>query len=324
MKAATPWLRVGGAGGMAYRFLLEVPERLADDASLVIDQAGDAQVLVARPSHGLGVDAPYLDLTTAAHSLRVIELLGGWYNGLPEPRANVGIVLHGGERYSLGEMSPNRIVALIRHDQPWVERSIPHVGDHEPKVAPSGFSTGAGAPAVEVVGVEQGTGGMELVEEFVPAGEEASAHGLQAQAINYVLVQVNDLRKAERFYERFFAMQLMGRLRRGADGTLTPLPVDYSWDQAMQTGDLAEITFFSSGPVTLAVQDVGMGVLLGKGPVDLVSVGVDARTFTRLKSEVLMYPLTILRSGVASFVFRDPLGVNWEIAVTGSVPLIPA
>lgn len=309
---------------MAYRFLLEVPERLADDASLVVDQAGDAQVVVERPSHGLGVDAPYLDLTTAAHSLRVIELLGKWYSGLAEPRPNVGIVLHGGERYSLGEMSSKRIVALIRHDQPWVERSIPHVGDHEPKVAPSGFSTGAGAPAVEVVDVQQSTGGVELVEEFVPTGEEATARGLQAQAINYVLVQVNDLRKAERFYQGFFNMQLLGRLRRGSDGTLVPLPADYTWERALQSGELADVSFFKSGPLTLAVQNVGMGVLLGKGPVDLVSVGVDARTFTRLKGEVLMYPLTILRSGVASFVFRDPLGVNWEIAVSGSVPLIPA
>jgi catechol 2,3-dioxygenase-like lactoylglutathione lyase family enzyme len=309
---------------MAYRFLLEVPERLAEDASLVVDQAGDAQVVVERPSHGLGVDAPYLDLTTAAHSLRVIEMLGDWYGGLPEPRPNVGIVLHGGERYSLGEISPKRIVALIRHDQPWVERSIPHVGDHEPNVAPSGFSTGAGAPSAEVVNVQQNTGGMELVEEFVPTGDEAQTRGLQAQAINYVLVQVNDLPKAERFYQGFFAMQLLGRLRRGGDSTLTPLPADYTWEQAQQTGELADVTFFSSGPLTLAVQSVGMGVLLGKGPVDLVSVGVDARAFTRLKGEVLMYPLIVLRSGVASFVFRDPLGVNWEIAVAGSVPLIPA
>jgi catechol 2,3-dioxygenase-like lactoylglutathione lyase family enzyme len=308
---------------MAYRFLLEVPERLAEDASLVVDRAGDAQVVVERPSHGLGVDAPYLDLTTAAHSLRVIDLLSEWYNGLPEPRPNVGIVLHGGERYSLGEMSPKRIVALIRQDQPWVERSIPHVGDHEPAVAPSGFSTGAGAPAVEVVDVQQSTGGIELVEELVPYGDGAEARGLQAQAINYVLVQVNDLRKAERFYRDFFAMELLGRLRRNGDDTLTPLPADYTWEKALQTGELADITFFSSGPLTLAVQNVGMGVLLGKGPVELVSVGVDARTFTRLKGEVLMYPLVILRSGVASFVFRDPLGVNWEIAVAGSVPLIP-
>lgn len=308
---------------MAYRFLLEVPERLADDAGMVIDQAGDAQVVVVRPSHGLGVDAPYVDLTTASHTLRVVELLGEWYNGLPEPRPNVGVVLHGGERYSLGEMTPKRIVALIRHDQPWVERSIPHVGDHEPKVAPSGFSTGAGAPAAEVLDVQEGTGGVGIAEAVVVVGEEAQARGLQAQAINYVLVQVNDLRKAERFYQDFFAMQLLGRLRRGGDSTLAPLPADYSWARAMQTGELADITFFASGPLTLAVQNVGMGVLLGKGPVELVSVGVDARTFTRLKGEVLMYPLSILRSGVASFVFRDPLGVNWEIAVSGSVPLIP-
>ena len=308
---------------MAYRFLLEVPERLADEASLVVDQAGDAQVVVERPSHGLGVDAPYVDLTIASHTLRVIELLGEWYTGLPEPRPNVGVVLHGGERYSLGEMSPKRIVALIRHDQPWVERSIPHVGDHEPKVAPAGFSTGAGAPAVEVLDVQESTGGLGLAEAALIVEEEAPRRGLQAQAINYVLVQVNNLQKAERFYQDFFAMQLLGRLRRSGDGPLAPLPADYSWEQAQKTGELADVTFFSSGPLTLAVQDVGMGVLLGKGPVELVSVGVDARTFTRLKGEVLMYPLSILRSGVASFVFRDPLGVNWEIAVSGSVPLIP-
>lgn len=308
---------------MAYRFLLEVPERLADEASLVVDQAGDAQVVVERPSHGLGVDAPYVDLTIASHTLRVIELLGEWYTGLPEPRPNVGVVLHGGERYSLGEMSPKRIVALIRHDQPWVERSIPHVGDHEPKVAPAGFSTGAGAPAVEVLDVQESTGGLGLAEAALIVEEEAPRRGLQAQAINYVLVQVNNLQKAERFYQDFFAMQLLGRLRRSGDGPLAPLPADYSWEQAQKTGELADVTFFSSGPLTLAVQNVGMGVLLGKGPVELVSVGVDARTFTRLKGEVLMYPLSILRSGVASFVFRDPLGVNWEIAVSGSVPLIP-
>lgn len=308
---------------MAYRFLLEVPERLADEASLVVDQAGDAQVVVERPSHGLGVDAPYVDLTIASHTLRVIELLGEWYSGLPEPRPNVGVVLHGGERYSLGEMSPKRIVALIRHDQPWVERSIPHVGDHEPKVAPAGFSTGAGAPAVEVLDVQESTGGLGLAETALIVEEEAPRRGLQAQAINYVLVQVNNLQKAERFYQDFFAMQLLGRLRRSGDGPLAPLPADYSWEQAQKTGELADVTFFSSGPLTLAVQNVGMGVLLGKGPVELVSIGVDARTFTRLKGEVLMYPLSILRSGVASFVFRDPLGVNWEIAVSGSVPLIP-
>lgn len=309
---------------MAYRFLLETPERLADSASLVVEQTGDAQVVVVRPSHGLGVDSPYVDLTVASHSLRVIEQISDWHAALPEPRPAMGIVLHGGERYALGDVNAKRIVALIRHDQPWVERSIPHVGDHEPKVAPAGFATGAGAPAVEVGSVQENLGGLAVAEAVALVEDAAPARGLQAQAINYVLVQVNDLPKAERFYRDFFAMTLQGRMRRSSDGGLTPLPADYSWERAMQTGELADVTFFRSGPLTLAVQNVGMGVLLGKGPVELVSVAVDARTFTRLKSEVLMYPLTVLRSGVASFVFRDPCGVNWEIAVVGSAPLIPA
>ena len=37
--------------------------------------------------------------------------------------------------------------------------------------------------------------------EVLPTGEPASA--LQIRAINYVLVQVNDLRKAEQFYQDF-------------------------------------------------------------------------------------------------------------------------
>ena len=146
---------------------------------------------------------------------------------------------------------------------------------------------------------------------------------MEIRAVNYVLIQVNDLRKAEAFYQDFFAMNLLGRVRRNADGTLLPMARDFSWDAALQTGDLPDITFLGNGPLVLAAQRVGLGVVLQQGPIDLVSVGVDARTFAALKGQVLMRPLTVLRSGVASFAFRDPLGVNWEIAVAGSVPLIP-
>jgi hypothetical protein len=104
---------------------------------------------------------------------------------------------------------------------------------------------------------------------------------------------------------------------------MTPMPRDYTWERAMQTGDLADITFLANGPLTLAAQRMGLGTLLSEGALHMVSVGVDARTFATLKGEVLMRPFTILRSGAASFVFRDPLNVHWEIAVVGSVPVIP-
>ncbi len=129
---------------------------------------------------------------------------------------------------------------------------------------------------------------------------------------------------AEEFYQSFLSMRLLGRMRRGPDNTQIPLPADYSWARAMQTGELAETTFLANGPLSIAVQRVGLASRLGAGPLELISLGVDARTFASLKSQVLMRPLTVLQSGVASFVFRDPFMVNWEVAVVGSVPLIPA
>ena len=47
-----------GTGRMAYRFLLEVPESLAEAASMAVERAGDTQVLVIRPSHGWASTIP--------------------------------------------------------------------------------------------------------------------------------------------------------------------------------------------------------------------------------------------------------------------------
>ena len=91
----------------------------------------------------------------------------------------------------------------------------------------------------------------------------------------------------------------------------------------MQTGELADTTFLANGPLVLAVQRMGLGVILNQGVLEMVSLGVDSHTFAQLKGTVLMRSLTVLRSDAASFVFRDPMNVNWEIAVLGSVPLIP-
>jgi hypothetical protein len=310
---------------MAYRFLLETPADLADAASIAVQRVDDAQVVLIRPSHGLGVDDSYVDTTVAAHSLRVVDSLYDWYESIAPPRPTIRIVLHGGERHSLEMIDRGRMVALIRRDQPWVERSIPHVGDHEPTNQAAGFSVGPGAPvesnASEMASVGVGMAVAERLETGVALEEGAT--GLRFRAINYLLVQVTDLRKAENFYQEFFAMTLLGRVRRGPDGAMLPLPRDYSWEQAMQTGELADTTFLANGPLVLAVQRMGLGVILNQGVLEMVSLGVDSHTFAELKGAVLMRSLTVLRSDAASFVFRDPMNVNWEIAVLGSVPLIP-
>ena len=308
---------------MAYRFLLEVPENLAEAASIAVDRVGDAQVVVNRPSHGLGVDDPYRDLTVAAHSLQVVDSIYDWFDSIGASRPDIRVVLHGGARHALEAVDRGRLVAMIRRDQPWVERSIPRIGEHEPTNEPAGYSTGPGVSA-EALSIDA-VAGNAPVPFTTETGVDVldMANRPQVRAINYVLVRVNDLPKAEGFYQEFFGMNLIGRVRRGPDGNLMPLPQNYSWERALQTGELADITFLSNGALTLAVERVGLAVRLGDGPLELVSLGVDSSTFASLKGQVLMRPLTVLRSGIASFVFRDPFNVRWDISVVGSVPLLP-
>ena len=313
---------------MAYRFLLEVPATLADEASLAVERLDDTQVVLIRSSHGRGVDDPSQDMTVAAQTLRVVDSIYDWLDTKGPSRPEVRIVLHGGERYSLSEIDRARMVALIRRDQPWVERSIPHIGDHEPSDEPAGFSTGPGAPVVQPGATAlldaTANGQVALLTAESELVEAPTEPPLRISSLNYIQIQVNDLRRAEEFYQEFFGMKLLGRVRRDQSGTMIPLPGDYSWERALQTGELADISFLTNGPLTLAAQRIGIAVLAAQGAVNVVSLAVDARTFNRIKGEVLMRPLTVLRSGVASFVFRDPFLVNWEITVAGSVPLIPA
>jgi catechol 2,3-dioxygenase-like lactoylglutathione lyase family enzyme len=316
---------------MAYRFLLEVPVSLAEEASLAVERVEDAQVVLIRPSHGLSVDDPYQDMTVAAQTLRVVDSIYDWFESKGSPPPLVELVLHGGERYSLADVDRQRMVALIRRDQPWVERSIPHIGDHEPSAEPAGYTVGPGAPEYQLLGrIRSEAAAARAVDQQALASTDgnlpdATAEpALRISAINYIMIQVNDLRRAEEFYQDFLEMTLLGRVRRGEDGTMVPLPSDYSWAQALQTGELADVSFLNNGPLTLAAMRIGIAILAATGPVSTVSLAVDARTFNRLKGEVLMRPLTVVRSGVASFVFRDPFMVNWEITIAGSVPLIPA
>ena len=67
---------------MAYRFLLEVPETLVGDANIVVNHVPDAEVILARDSHGLGYEDPYKDLSVAAHSLRVLDAIYAWYEDM--------------------------------------------------------------------------------------------------------------------------------------------------------------------------------------------------------------------------------------------------
>lgn len=317
---------------MAYRFLLEVPGSLAAEAGVAVEQTGDAQVILVRDSHGLGFEDPYVDLTVAAHTLRVIDGVYDWFDGLGASRPDIRVVLHGGERLGVEAHDRGAMVAAIRRDQPWVERSIPKVGDHEPPEAGTGAGIDQGAGAREGrAGIAiDAAGGNAPAAPATPAAGAAldpswvapaatampeMTRAIHLRAINHVAVRVNDLAKAERFYAEFLNMEIAGRARRGERGDYFALDGDYRWDEALRAGAPADVTFMANGPVRLAVLRGGRGARLDLGVIDHVSIAVDVRTFATIRGEALVRPLTILGQTDTSFSFRDPFNVVWELVI---------
>jgi len=298
---------------MAYRFLLEVPGSLVEDASIAVERTGDAQVVVVRTSHGLGYDDPMVDLTVAAHSLVVIDSLYEWFGSLGASRPDIRLVLHGGDRLLLEEQERGAMVAAIRRDQPWVERSLPRIGDHVIEEFKEGGGTATAELAVTALAEtgRRGDGETGRLERAT-----STVRGINVRAVNHVAVRVLDLAKAETFYTEFFGMELVGRSRRGPAGTMLPLNGDYRWDEARAAGIEADVTIVRNGPLTLALQRVGRGARLDIDSIlDHLSIGVDATSFARIKGEVLMRGFVTLATAPQAIAFRDPFGIPWEVTV---------
>lgn len=307
---------------MAYRFLLEVPEALAADADVAVSRVADAQVLLVRDSHGLGFEDPYVDLTVASHSLQVIQGLYDWFDTLGASRPDIRIVLHSGDRVQLEALDRGEMVRAIRRDQPWVERTIPKVGEHEPEDLAGSFTLGAGLTVTDNPIDGAGINAPRPLRETRAALLEPATR-VRINAIDHVAVQVNELAKAERFYQDFLDMELVGRLRRNEQGVFDAVDRDYRWDEAIATGREAEVSFLRNGALTLALQNVGRGVRLGRNTLDHIAVRVDASTFVNLRGEALVRPMTILRNEDRYFEFRDPFGIAWMLTVDSDVPGLP-
>jgi catechol 2,3-dioxygenase-like lactoylglutathione lyase family enzyme len=295
---------------MAYRFLLEVPESLAAEANIAVSGADDAQVVVVRNSHALDFDEPYVDLTVAAHSLRVIQTLYDWFDELGASRPDLRIVLHSGEQLELEKVDRGNMVAAIRRDQPWVERTIPLIGEHQNESFLPEGETGAG---VDMIASIEPAAAERTWSRVAPVAEAAGA--VQIRTLNHIAIRVTELQRAETFYHDFFSMDIVGRARAAGNGAVEALDASYSWSAANAAGLPATVSFLRNGPLVLAVQALGRGARLERGVLDHVSVRVDAQTFNALKGQVLMRSMEVLATAETSIMFRDPFFVTWEITL---------
>lgn len=288
---------------MAYRFLLEVPEALADEAGIAVGAAGDAQVVVRRSkAHNQPYAEPYVDMTVAAHSLEVTQTLIAWYETVRPASHDIGIVLHSGERLSLREHSRSSLVAAIRRDQPWVERTVPKIGDHEEDYRMADLTRSRAASA--------GAATLESTERA-----EAPAKAFNVRALNHIAIRVTNLRRAEAFYTSFLDMDVIGRTRVENDDH-QGLPVDFDWDAAGDDG--ADVTYLQNGPLVLAVHRVGLGARIERSLLEHISLRVDASSFTRIKGLALMRGYEVIGQSETDFAFRDPLNVVWDLNLAGN------
>jgi catechol 2,3-dioxygenase-like lactoylglutathione lyase family enzyme len=288
---------------MAYRFLLEVPESLADEAGVAVGAAGDAQIVVRRSkSHSLNYDDPYVDMTAAAHSLDVVQTLFSWLEGFRPNPPEIGIVLHSGERLSLKEHSRASLVAAIRRDQPWVERTAPKIGDHEEDYGSTG--TIATIRSSRAATLEPA---MALIE--------APTKAVSIKALNHIALRVVSIRRAEEFYTDLFEMDVLGRTRIvGKDQEA--VGADFSWNVAGEHG--ADISYLQNGPLVLAIHRVGLGARIERSLLEHISLRLDASSFTRIKGQVLMRGYEIVAQTETDFAFRDPNNVVWDLDLAGN------
>lgn len=314
---------------MAYRFLLEVPESMVEDANVVVSHVPDAQVVLAHAAHGLGIDEGAQDLTVAAHSLRVLQAVYKWKADIdrtsPLARHRIRIALHSGERLTVGDVDYARMVAAIRRDQPWVERSIPKIGEHQTR---SGPLTPADAPlstpmeretlvavADEASVATLGTA-PRIADVHIQGTDDIATHEtIMVEGIPFILLPVLDLAKPERNYSEIFGLEVVARGNHPKDGPWEFIEPGYDVEQEAQFGIEPEYAFMQNGPLAIALQRVGRGYPLDHyiripEPIHLV---MDMESLRRIKANVMMRSWEVRDLRPDGLLFRDPFGYTWAL-----------
>ena len=280
---------------MAYRFVLEAPESLDFEVNSAVNSVPDAQILVTRNSHGLGFNDPYLNYSIAAHSFAVIERLYRWLADYGEPYPDVRIVLHDGRRVSLPKANVSLIVAAIRRDQPWVDRTMPMIGAHEPLPWLSPAARRSEEPAVPVLALDDPD---SLAERYRTAPR----------------VPVHNLPPAEDFYRDILDLRVVARAHRRDDGTLRAIEGHYDPKMARLKVEEADVVFLENGPLQVNLDRHRRGSPMPYG-LDFEEIHTTAtrEQMISIKGRILMGGYNLLESTDDVLRFADPFNVVWVI-----------
>lgn len=304
---------------MAYRFLLEVPEELYEQANVVVNHAPGAGINDTHDGIAGDFDNQGITMTLSAHSLDIAWRLKDWYAdvqaNIPNARP-VNYLLTNGTRLSVADTDPSDVVAAIRRDQPWVERTIPKIGEHITHTAPAGTLKPAMASLETQAYGTAVVNAPRVGDISILATDEPTEHPtVTIEGATMLHLPMIDLFRAEQAYAEVLGLQLIDRADRDGEG-------GYLWHNAEpgHAGDVretpeADYAILQNGPLTLALERLGRAAPLDTHtnvptPVRLL---VSDPSLDIIKAEVLVRNWTVMdESTPGIFVFRDPYGFTWE------------
>jgi hypothetical protein len=306
---------------MAYRFLLEVPDALYAQANVVINHAPDAEIVDVHEGIGGDFDIPGKTMTLAGHSLDLVHRIHDWYADvlfhMPDAPP-VNFLLVSGGRLGVALTHPDDVVAAVRRDQPWVERTIPKIGEHAVRTAPPGVLKPAVATMeARLVGTDSSRG-PRLGNITILATDEPRDHPVMViDDVPMLHLPVIDLGPAERTYAEIFGAALMDRADRDGRGGYIWHGADFEIEQeAHEFGVEPDFAFLQNGPLAIALERIGRAYPLDvfSNPPAPIRLLVDDASFANIRGEVLIRNWNVFDDSTGGvFGFRDPFGYTWAI-----------
>ncbi|MBA2453644.1 MAG: VOC family protein [Chloroflexia bacterium] len=284
---------------MAYRFILEVPEMVQEDAKIAVESSRDAEILIERHPHELDPNDAFAELTIVAHSLDVVDNLYNWaISG--DFRSNVYLYAHKGQRVSLGDHDSKSMRRLIQGDQYWFENTTPRIS-HQIDLVMEGGSRVADVPY----------GGR--LANSTSALQATST--IDIGSVDNIAINVRDIARAEEFYRDFFGMNVIYRARRD-DDRWEHLNTNYSYNEGIHTGIEPEIVRLENGSVGLVLINTGMGKVLHEPRLAYISLNVPMDTLNHLRGRALFSSFTVQEDSPRAFRFVDPFSIVWQIVAS--------
>ncbi len=305
---------------MAYRFLLEVPDALYEQANVVITAAPDADIVDVHEGIGGDFDNPGKTVTLVAYSLDIVYRLDAWYRDVEragEDTAPVNYLLTDGRRLPVAAAEVGDTIAGIRRDQPWVERTIPKIGDHTTRSGPaSALTTPVATLEAREAGVAIANAPTFANVTILATDDPAEHRTITIDDVLMLHLEMIDLDRPEHMYAEVLGAKVVGRANRDGKGGWTWLDAGYDTEQEAQFGTEPDFAFLQNGALTVALERMGRAYPLPvfahvPQPIRLL---VDDASFERIKAEVLVRNWNVYDlSTPGVFGFRDPFGYTWSV-----------